>query len=267
MYTLFITILAGLFSCWCFNQKLDQPIGMSVFYAVVIMFVLQMLIALFIRIKSGKIQKEIEAVMQEAQAKANRMMAQFERRPPSSVKAAQQQLEKVQTDAIRKTLELCEKYNPYFKWNMLLPKQINAMKVQLYFQLREFGKVDELLKKALLLDARTRLIKLVRMYKKEDPALDKFFQRKFVRLKGDDGAFAACVYAWMKVRQEKYDDAVAVLVRAKKLSDNAVLLENHERLVNKKYKHFTNAGFGDQWYSLYLEEPKVKMQRQQQRMY
>jgi hypothetical protein len=146
-------------------------------------------------------------------------------------------------------------------------KQINAMKVQLYFQLREFGKVDELLKKALLLDARTRLIKLVRMYKKEDPALDKFFQRKFVRLKGDDGAFAACVYAWMKVRQEKYDDAVAVLVRAKKLSDNAVLLENHERLVNKKYKHFTNAGFGDQWYSLYLEEPKVKMQRQQQRMF
>ena len=39
------------------------------------------------------------------------------------------------------------------------------------------------------------------------------------------------------------------------------------KLANQKYKHFSNAGFGDLWYSLYLEEPKVKMQRQQQRMF
>lgn len=267
MYTLLISLSVGVLSGWLFSRQENFSPAAAVLCAVGIMFVLQMLIALFIRIRSGRIQKEIEAVMQEAQTRANRLMAQYERRPPSSYKAAQQQLEKVQNDAVRKTLELCGKYTPYYKWNLLLPKQINAMKVQLYFQLREFGKVDELLKKALLFDSRTKLIKLVRMYKKEDPAMDKFFKSKFSRLRGDDGAFAACVYAWMKVRQEKYDDAVAVLVKAKKLSDNATLLENHERLVNRKYKHFNNAGFGDQWYSLYLEEPKVKMQRQQQRMY
>ena len=46
------------------------------------------------------------------------------------------------------------------------------------------------------------------------------------------------------------------------------MIENCDRLVNGKYKHFNNAGLGDLWYSLYLEEPKIKPQRQvQQRMY
>jgi hypothetical protein len=266
MYTLIISILAGLLAGWFFTNDMNSP-GWGVICGVAALFITQMLIALFIRIKSGKIQKEIETVMQDAQAKANRMMVQFERRPPGSLKVAQQQLEKVQTDAVRKTLELCGKYTPFYKWNLMLPRQINAMKVQLHFQLREFGKVDELPKKSLLLDVRTKLIKLVRLYKKEDPALDKFYKSKLTRIKGEDGAFAACVYAWMKVRQEKYDDAVAALVQAKKLSDNAVLLENYDKLANGKYKQFSNAGFGDLWYSLYLEEPKIKMQRQQQRMF
>lgn len=266
MFTLFISLIAGAVAGWFFTQDLNST-GWGVFCGVATLFITQMLIALFIRFKSGKIQKKIESVMQDAQAKANRLMVQFERRPPGSIKVAQQQLEKVQNDAVRKTLELCDKYTPYYKWNLMLPRQINAMKVQLYFQLREFGKVDELLKKSLLLDVRTKLIKLVRLYKKDDPSLDKFYKSKLTRLKGEDGAFAACVYAWMKVRQEKYDDAVAALVQAKKLSDNTVLLENYDRLANQKYKHFSNAGFGDLWYSLYLEEPKIKAQRQQQRMF
>ena len=266
MFTILTALIIGLLSGWFFTRDLNS-VPWGVFCGVAAALVSQMLIALFIRIRTNKIQKAIEALMQEAQAKANRMMVQFERRPPGSIKAAQQQLEKVQSDAVRKTLELCDSYTPYYKWNLMLPRQINAMKVQLHFQLREFSKVDELLPKTLLLDTRTKLINLVRLYKKEDPALDKFFKRKFVRLKGEDGAFAACVYAWMKVKQDKYDDAVAVLVQAKKLSDNAVLLDNYDKLANQKYKHFSNAGFGDLWYSLYLEEPKVKMQRQQQRMY
>ena len=70
------------------------------------------------------------------------------------------------------------------------------------------------------------------------------------------------------MRDEKGRRAVAALVAARKLSDNQTLIENCDRLVNGKYKHFNNAGLGDLWYSLYLEEPKIKPQRQvQQRMY
>jgi hypothetical protein len=31
--------------------------------------------------------------------------------------------------------------------------------------------------------------------------------------------------------------------------------------MNNRVAHFNNSGLGDQWYSLLLEEPKVKMQR------
>ncbi|MBO5762438.1 MAG: hypothetical protein J6R85_01075, partial [Lentisphaeria bacterium] len=61
------------------------------------------------------------------------------------------------------------------------------------------------------------------------------------------------------------DAALAALVDARKRSDNPVLTENWERLINGKVKHFSNANFGDVWYSLYLETPKFKQQRVQQR--
>ena len=31
--------------------------------------------------------------------------------------------------------------------------------------------------------------------------------------------------------------------------------------MNNKVAHFNNSGIGDQWYSLFLEEPKIKTQR------
>jgi hypothetical protein len=34
--------------------------------------------------------------------------------------------------------------------------------------------------------------------------------------------------------------------------------------MNNRPAHFSNSGLGEQWYSLLLEEPKVRMQRQRQ---
>ena len=44
-------------------------------------------------------------------------------------------------------------------------------------------------------------------------------------------------------------------------AENETLKQNWDHLVNGRIKRFSNAGLGDQWYSLLLEEPKVKMQR------
>ena len=68
--------------------------------------------------------------------------------------------------------------------------------------------------------------------------------------------------------QDDEKAALAALVEAKKESDHPVLLENYAKLANGKAKQFSNAGFGDMWYALYLEDPKVKPQRQRPgRMY
>ena len=66
----------------------------------------------------------------------------------------------------------------------------------------------------------------------------------------------------MKLRSGEKSKALAALVAAKKLSDNPTLIANYERLVNGKEKHFSNADLGELWYSLYLEEPKIKVQQQ-----
>jgi hypothetical protein len=69
-------------------------------------------------------------------------------------------------------------------------------------------------------------------------------------------------YSWILVKREKIDEAFKALTAALKNSDNEVLKRNHELLMNNRIAHFSNSGLGDQWYSLMLEEPKVKTQRQ-----
>ena len=54
---------------------------------------------------------------------------------------------------------------------------------------------------------------------------------------------------------------MAALRSARKLSDHPVLIDNLDKLVNDRKKDFSNAGFGDQWYALGLEEFKPKAVR------
>ena len=246
----------------------DLGFGWGVFCGVTAGIIVQIVIGLLIRKKVNKINENLQGIMQSAQVKINRQMTQFQQRPVGSVKTAQQILEKIQRDAVLETLAATSQFDRYYRWNYLLKKQINTMKMQLRFQLKEFDAVDLLLPKCFLLDARSLAIKLVRMFKKSDPKLDKFYQRKCAKFKGEDAAFLACLYAWIKLRQNDEKAALDALIKAKKVSDNPVLLENYERLVNGKAKLFNNANLGDLWYSLYLEEPKVKPQRDtRQRMF
>ncbi len=260
-----IVLVAGVVSGAFATREFGNVWGMlcGVAGALIVWAVL----GLLLRKRIAGQQQKIQEIMQSAQHKVNRQMEMFQRRPPSSEKAARQIVEKIQLDAVRKALTELDNFKVFYKWNMLLPKQINTMKVQLYYQLKEYGKVDELLPRSLLFDVHSVAIKLVRMYKNKDAKLDKFFQSRVRRFKGDNRAFLASVYAWMKVRQEQPELALKALLDSKSTSDNPVMLENIERLTNGKLRHFSNSGFGDIWYALALEEPKVKVQRQQMRGY
>ena len=105
---------------------------------------------------------------------------------------------------------------------------------------------------------------MVRLYRNEDDRFDKFSRGKIRSAKGVAAAFLASVYAWIKLKQGDEKAALAALVEAKKESDHPALIDNYTKLANGKAKQFSNSGFGDMWYALYLEEPKVKPQRQRQ---
>ena len=79
-----------------------------------------------------------------------------------------------------------------------------------------------------------------------------------------DAGYAHMGVGFATGRDKAEQAARAALTAAKNKSDHPVLLENHEKLVNGKAKQFSNAGFGDMWYALFLEEPKMKPQRQRQ---
>ena len=237
-------------------------IGWGITCGIGAFLIAYVIMSLILRVFVMRRQGIIQDIMQGAQEKVNRQLEMFNRRPPSSVNAARQILEKIQFDAIRKALVELDGFKKYYLWNAMLVRQINAMKVQLYYQLREYGKVDELLPKAILFDPQSLAIKLARMYKNNDSKIDRFYKLKCSRLKGENGAFVASVYAWIKIKQDDQAKALEALRCAAKTSDNQILCENIDRLANGKIKHYSNSGFGDTWYMLALEEPKVKNQRQ-----
>lgn len=263
MFTIIIALLIG--AGVYFLAGLYLATGWAVTCAIVTVLLVQLAIGLYIRRKVNQITANIQQIMEAAQNRINRKMQQMQQRPMSSIKSAQQILEKDQFDAIRQAIEATRQAEPYFHWNALLGKQINTMRMMLYFQMKDFKKVDELLPKSMFLDSRSAAVKAIRMYKKEDPKFDRFIAKKCKKFKGDDAVLLYSLYAWILVKQEKYELAASLLAEGKKRTDNPVITENWERLVNGKFKHFSNANLGEIWYSLYLEEPKIKQQRTAQR--
>ncbi len=267
MLTLLVALLSG-GALWYWAHCENWGLAWEICCALAGFFLAQLAAGLIMRGAVKRRQDKIQSIMMAAQQKINKQLNLFQLRPPSGMKAAQQTLEKIQHDAVRAALAETEGFKPLYKWNLMLKRQIAAMQGQLYFQLKEFKKADEYLEYAILQDPQSIAIRLTRLYRNEDPRFDKFYQAKSRRAKGEAAAFLASVYAWIKLKQGDEKAALAALVEAKKESDHPVLLDNYTKLANGKAKQFSNAGFGDMWYALYLEEPKVKPQRQRQgRMY
>jgi hypothetical protein len=127
--------------------------------------------------------------------------------------------------------------------------------------MRNYAEVDRLLPRCIVLDPMTAAMKLARMHVRKDPGQDKFFEKQVSRLRYGDGALLYSLQAWSLVQRGDIPAAHAVLVRAGKKMENAVIARNAEELANNRAKHFSNAGLGDEWYALGLETPRVKMQR------
>lgn len=128
--------------------------------------------------------------------------------------------------------------------------------------------MDELLPKCLIVDPMSASMKLARMYMKKESLADmeKVFRKATARTRYDQSALLYGLMSWIYVREGKIDEAFKLLDKGCK--DNSVvegpastLKRNHDLLANNRVKEFSNAGFGDAWYALFLEEPKVRYER------
>ena len=262
MFTVMIAVAAGCGIMLVSSRDLGPVWG--VVCGIGTVMIVQLLIGLLIRGKVNGVNRKMQQVMAEAQAKLNRKVQMFQNRPGGNVKMMQQMLEKEQFAAMRQALEISHEADRYALWSPLLKKQFNTMRMMLHFQMKEFDEVDALMPKCMFLDVRSVVTRMARMYQKKQDGIDKFYRKKAARFKGEDLALAASTYAWILVKQDRADEALKVLVEAKKKTDHPVVLENWERLANGKVRNFSNAGLGDAWYSLYLEAPKIRQERVRQ---
>jgi hypothetical protein len=139
------------------------------------------------------------------------------------------------------------------------------MKMQFNYQLGEFKEVDRLLPQCMFMDPMTVAMKMARQYKNDDPKLEKTFKSKIKKFKGDKGVILYALYTWVLLKRGETEAAFEILTEAKEKCDNDTIYKNWEALANGKPKSFSNAGFGDEWYSLKLENPKMPKQKMQKR--
>jgi hypothetical protein len=237
--------------------------GWSVFWGVLAFAAGQASAGFFIqkRVKAG--MGGIEAILKDGQKRLQAKVNQWQFRPPGSLKQAQTELERDQRLFVERALEASKALERFSRWSPLMGRQLAAMRLQLYWMLKEFKKVDELMPKALVMDPMMAAIRLARMHMKgETKEQAAFFKKHTRRLRYGQGALLYGLYSWILVQNQDLDGAHKVLIEACGKMENETLKRNREHLANNRIGHFSNAGLGDEWYALHLEQPKVKMQRQ-----
>ena len=236
--------------------------GWCIFWGLLVFGACQAGTGWILRRRIRRLMEEIQGTMQAGQKKLQEKVNRWQVRPPGSLKQAQTEMERDQRVFIRQALEQTAAFEPYYLWSPLLRRQINTMRMQLYYQMKDFDEVDRLMPRCLFIEPVTAAMRMARMHVLKDAELDKFFERQVARLRYGHGAVLYSLYAWIALQRGDTDLAYKTLLRADSKMDNEIIKRNIEHLANNRLRQFSNAGLGDEWYVLGLEEPRIKTQRQ-----
>jgi len=260
-------VLALCFAGGCFAAAFfpgDWGWGWSVFAGVAGFGVFQAVFGFLLQKRVKGDMEKVQGILLAGQKQLQQKMQRWQVRPPGSVQAAQKEVfddtKVFVTEALAQTRSL-EKYR---LWVPMMDRQIATARVQLSWMIKDFKTVDRLMPKVLCVDPTMSAIKMARMYMLDQPVplIQKVYRKGVGRVRYNGNVLLAATMSWIQVKRGDVDGAFKTLTEALKKSDNEVLKKNHEHLMNNRVAHFSNGGIGDQWYSLLLEEPRVRTQRQ-----
>ena len=263
MITLFIAIAVAFGGFSAAHYGADLGMGWSIFLGLVSFGVFQAAFGFFIQRKVKADMAKVQGILEGGQKRLQQKMQRWQMRPPGSIQAAQKEVADDTRIFVKEALAETENLRKYRLWVPMIERQMATAQLQLNWMIKEFKRVDELMPKAMFLDPTTVAIKLARQQMRgEDIAeMEKTYRKGIRRLRYNQNVLLAATWSWILVNRGKVDEAFKALTEALKNSDDATLKQNHEYLMNNKVAHFSNSNIGEQWYSLFLEEPKVKMQR------
>ena len=264
MITVILAIVVGCGSFASVYFAADFGLGWSIVVGVVGFGAFQGVVGYQIQRRVKADMEGVQAILMNGQSRLQQKMQRWQIRPPGSVQAAQKEIfedtKVFVKEALAKTATL-EKYRP---WVPMMGRQIATARLQLNWMIRDFKAVDALMPKALCIDPMMAAIKMARLYMLSAPLADiaKVYRKGVARVRYNGNVLLAAAMSWMQVQKGDSDGAFKTLAEALKKSDNETLKRNHEHLMNNRVAQFSNSGIGDQWYSLLLEEPRVRTQRQ-----
>lgn len=242
--------------------------GATVFYSIVGFTGTFFLVGFLVRKKMSTAQGVLQDSMEAGQRRLQRKVQQFQNKPGGNIKQIQRQLEMDQKVMLKQGLELTKGLEPFRKWSLLTGRQIATMRLQFHYQLKEFDQVDEILatcgfmRGPMMMDPMAVAMRMARCYKNDDLAgAKKVFKRKIMWFRGDRGTLLYGLMSWIYVKVGEPDEARRVLLKAKEATGVDTFIQNWEHLSNARVKSFSNAGLGDQWFSLYLENPPAPKQQ------
>ncbi len=267
MLSLLISALVAIALALGLNAA-DFSQGATVSLSLTVFFITFILIGFLVRKRMATAQGALQEAMEVAQRRMQRKIQQFQSKPGGNIKQLQQQLERDQKQMCQQGLELTKGLEPFRKWSLMTGRQMATMRLQFHYQLKEFDKVDEILatcgflRGPLMMDPMAVAMRMARSYKNGDvAAAEKVFRRKIIWFRGERGTLLYGLMSWIYVKDGKLDEARSALSKAKDSTRNDTLIQNWEHLSNDREKSFSNAGLGDQWYSLHLENPPAMKQQ------
>lgn len=264
MLTLILALAAGGGSFAAAYYAADFGIGWSVFLGLLGFGVFQGVAGVIVQRRVKADMERVQAILANGQRRLQEKMQRWQVRPPGSVQAAQKEIFADTRVFVREALAETETLRRYRLWVPMIERQMATAQLQLNWMIKEFKAVDLLMPKALFFDPTMSAIKMARMYMLDAPIeeIGKVYSKAAGRLRYNQNVLLAAEWSWMLIQRKDADGAFKALTEALKKSDNETLKRNHELLMNNKVAHFSNSGLGDQWYSLMLEEPRIKTQRQ-----
>ncbi|MBO7683687.1 MAG: hypothetical protein J6T51_03060 [Kiritimatiellae bacterium] len=264
MITLALAIAAGGGAFAAAYVAGDWGLGWSVFAGVLGFGAFQGVAGYLIHRRVKREMEKVQAVLAEGQKQLQQKMRRWQMRPPGSLQEAQREIEADTRAFVKKALDQTSSLDRFRLLVPMMGRQIATARLQLSWMAKDFKAVDALMPRAICIDPMMSAIKMARMYMTGAPtdAIAKVYRKGAARTRYNGNVLLAAAMSWIQVRRGDADGAFKTLTEALKKSDNATLRQNHELLMNNRVAHFSNSALGDQWYSLLLEEPRVRAQRQ-----